>query len=456
MNFNTSPIAAEVKLITEQGGKKVHGFFYCVLFANGKYINPQKIVNIDIYRDYLNNYSDEVLIEVYMLSGDYENDIVPYKDNIEIKIFSKPYAENTTDEDLNQEVVIIQGRAILTTPENQFFSNPTSATGKETKNKMSTQKIEFQIINPMLEMFRMQSCGGIFRNMVGADLVKILYLNYSNSNDVEEDFKVKGVDVSPGFNKTIKSHITIPQGTPALEIADFINKSVEGIYPTGLGMYLQKDMWYLFSPYDVEKYTNATKTLTIVRVPSDIMPINDRTYSNKNGNVTIIVNKDTSIMDKSEIEQHNAGNGTRFANASSIMEDFVEITGNVAKASRGKNVSEFVTEARKTGLNNVVAAATKISSNMFYEMSKLSKRSGAIMDITWEYADGDILFPGMPVRFLTHQGDGMIEAYGVLLAVHEMIMLEGSGLTANKHKRSCGLSVFVKSKMDWNEQTPPE
>lgn len=456
MNFNTSPIAAEIKAILNSGGKLVHGYYYAVLYVNGKEISPKKLTNIDIYRDYLKNYTDEILVELVLSAGEFENDIIPYKDNIEIKIFNRPYAEGETLEDVNQPVNIIHGRAILTDTKNHFFSNPTSAHQKESRDILAVQKVEFQILNPIMELFRMQSVGGIFNNVIGADLIKSLYMYYSTSNDVEDAYKVKGVDVAPNYNTKVRETISIPMGTKAPEIADYINKNIEGIYSTGMGIYLQNDMWYLYPTYDVERFTNAPKTLTIVRVPSDVLPQADRTYSNKNGNVTIIANKNTELVDHSELAQLNEGNGLRFADAASMMEDFVKIDGNKATASRGKNVNEFVGEHRATKLNNVSSTHNKISSNMYYEMSKLAKRSGSIMNVDWEHSDASILFPGMPVRFIAHQGNSLTTVYGVLLCSHEMIVLEGKGPAARKHKRQTSLSIFIKRKTDWNPEVTSE
>lgn len=452
MKFETTSISVEVNNILANGAKKVHGYYYCNFYIKGKIYQSLKITNIDIYKDYLNNYCDEILIDVKLSSGTYENEFVPNKENIEVKIFHKPISENSLNEDLTQDIALIEGRAVLTDKENQFFSNPTSALDRETRDKMSIQTVTFQVVNPILEAFRMQSTGGIFRLTTGADLIKTMLLNVTNVNDVDVTYKVKGVDVAPGFNAEVKNHINIPQGTKLLDVPDYINKNVEGIYPAGLGFYLQKDIWYLYPVYDVEQFNKSNRTLTILRVPSDVLPVTDRSFVTSKNNVTIIANKSTTLTDDSDIAQLNQGNGLRFTDAKAIMEDFVAIDGNKATASRGKNVNEFIMDKRDTQLNNVVSPTAKISSNPYYEMSKIASRNGSMIDVLWEYSDSTLLHPGMPVRFMTQQGDGISITYGVLLAAHEMIMLEGQGMAASKHKRACNLSVFIKRKIKWNEE----
>lgn len=456
MNFSTSSLSAEISNIINSGENKVHGYFYCTIMVKGKIIRPLKIVNIDIYKDFLNNYCDEIMVELYLNSGVYENDILPYKENIEIKIFTKPFSENTLAEDMSQDLNIIQGRGVLTDKNNQFFSNQTSANSKDKRDLMSVQSVFFQMVNPLLERFRMQSTGGIFRLTNGIDLVRTLLMNVSNANEVDQEYKVKGVDIAPNFNAEVKDHINIPHGTKILNVADYINKNAEGIYPTGLGFYLQKDIWYIYPTFDVERFNNATRTLTIIRTPTDVLPLTDRTFLNTKTSLTIIANKDANLIDTSDIDQQNEGNGLRFTDARIMVDDFVQVDGNKATASRGKNVSEFLQEKRETSLNNIVSPGSKITSNMYYEMSKLAKRNGSTIDITWEYSDSSLLYPGMPVRIMTHQGAGPIAIYGVLLAAHEMIMLEGKGMNTSKHKRSCSLSIFIKRKMKWNEETSEE
>ena len=453
MQFHSTSLAAEVATIINSGPNNVHGYYYCQFNVKGKILPPHKIANIDIYCDYLNNYCDEILIDVYLSPGTYENDIIPNKENIEITVFQKPVHENDLTEDLNQDIAMIEGRAVLTSKDNQFFSNQTSAISKEVRDKVGIQKVTFQIVNPLLEAFRMQSTGGIFRQLVGMDLIKTILLNISNINDVDQKYKIKGVNAAPGFNNEIKNHISIPQGTKVLDVPDYINKNIEGIYPAGLGFYLKKDIWYVYPTYDVEQFNKSNRTLTILRVPQDAIPVIERSFITNNNNVTIVANKQTSLLDSSDIEQLNEGNGLRFTDAKSIMEDFVKVDGNKATASRGKNVSEFLADHRDTKMNNVVSPNNRISSNMYYEMSKVAKRNGSVVDVVWEYSDASLLYPGMPVRFMTQQGDGISIIYGVLLASHEMIMLEGKGTTASKHKRSCSLSIFVKRRIKWNEES---
>jgi hypothetical protein len=450
MNFNLTSIAAEVNNIIKKT-KNAHGFYTCKIFVKDHVLSPHKIVNIDIFEDYLNNYSEEIIIDLYLSSGTYENIIVPNKENIEIKIFNTPMPENNTTEDKNQEITIIEGRAVLTTTDNQFFSNKTSVTNREDKDRLNIQLVRFQVINPILEPFRLQSAGGIYRQTTGIEVIKTLLVNGCNINRVDEKYKVKGSNVVPGFNNEIKNQISIPQGTKISDIPDYINKNIDGIYPTGFGFYLKKNIWYLYPTYDVDHFDKVNKTLTILKVPGDVLPIIDRTYEVSNGCVTIIANKGTMLEDRSDQDQLNKGNGLRFTDAKSIMDGFVEVVGNIATASRGKNVSEFIMDSRNTGLNNVISTGIYICSNMFYEMSKLSKRNGSIVEVAWEYSDSSLLYPCMPVKFVYQQGNNTSTIYGVLLAVHEMITLEGKGFSASKHKRSCKLSIFVKRRMEWNE-----
>lgn len=452
MKFDNTSIATEMRTIINSGPKKVHGYYYSKLYIKGKVFTPHKIANIDVFGDYLNNFCDEVLVDLYLSPGMYENDIIPNKENIEIKIFRRVMTEDSETEDLTDGVRVIEGRLVLTDKNNQFFANSTSANKKETRDKLGVQKVTFQIVNPILEAFRMQSTGGIFRLATGIDVIRTILLNVTNSNNVDESYKIKGVDIAPNFNNEVKTHINIPHGTKVLDVPDYINKNVEGIYAAGLGFYLKKDIWYIYPTYDVDRFNNATKTLTVLRVPTDVLPVMDRTFLANGNNVTIIVNKTASLIDGSDIEQQNLGNGLRFTDARNVMEDFVKIDGNKATASRGKNVSEFVMEQRETKLNNIVSPGSKISSNMFYEMSNLAKRNGSVVDVLWEYSDASLLYPGMPVRFMSQQGDGVAVVYGVLLASHETIMLEGKGITTNKHKTSCNLSIFVKRKIKWNEE----
>lgn len=451
MRFEESSLMLEMNNVIRSADTYVHGYYNAVIIANGKNIIPHKILNIDNYRDFLKNYTDDIMVECVIPAGVYENDIIPFKENLEVRIYDKPVLL-VTDASSNKEYGVMRGRCILEDTGASFFSSKSSANSKKAKDLSNLMTIRFQILDPMVELFRMISVGGIYRNVVGVDLAKTLLMEASNKSDVENEYKIKGIDVVPKYSKEVNSHINIPAGTKLIDLLDYINKNFDGIYPTGLGFYMHKAIWYIYPTFDTSRFDSAKSTLTIIRVPPDVLPAIDKSFTFKNGHLTIISNEDVMFDDKSDIAQHNEGNGLRFADARTMFESFAEVDGNVATISRAKNVSEFVSDNRKTGLNNVVSTTAKITSNMFYEMSSLAKRNGSVMTVHWNYSDANLVHPGMPVKYLYLQGDNVSAIYGVVLAVQETIMLEGQGITANKHRKKCSLSIFVKRELKWNAE----
>lgn len=452
MGYTNSSLSAEVNSIINDGPKNVHAYYRCEITANGKVIPPLKIANLDIVGDYLNNFCDEVLLELFISQGTLEQDIIPYKENLEITIFRSPVRENKDEADHDEDIKLLKGRLVYTGKEHNFFSIPNSNISKDGRDLVGILKTSFQVLNPILESLRMQSTGGIFRNTKCIDLMRMLLKSNTNNNDNDSEFKVKGVDIIEGYNDTVKNHINLPMGINSLEAIDYINKNVEGIYPTGFGFYLKKDMWYIYPTYDTERFDKAKHTLTIIRIPQDTIPVIERSYLFKDKNLTIIVNSDVSLNDNSDIEQMNKGNGLRFTDANSIMDGFIKVDGNKAEASRGKNVSEFTSGNRETKMNNVRSPNGGISSNMYYEMSKLAKRGGSQLNVIWHFSDSTLLYPGMPVKFVTMQGKSIVVLYGVLLYAHDVIALEGSGVMAKYHKADTMLSIFVNRKFKWNTE----
>lgn len=450
MKFETSPLYTEMLNVIKNGSKHLPGFYECKLRVNNKEITAVKVLNVDQFRDFKKNYCDDINIEIMLPAGVYENDILPYKENIDVKIYHRVNTIDPNRQDLSKPVALIEGRGILSDPSNSHFSLNSSVTGKDQRDLTSMINIQMQVLDPMIEVFRMASVGGIFRATTGMEFIKTLFMNISNNAKVSSEYRIKGVNVVEGFNKNIKNHINIESGTTMIDLPDYVNENVEGIYPTGLGFYLYKRIWHFYPLYDIERVNKTKKTLTIIRVPKDVLPQTDVSYIVDHDNVTILCNRKMEYTDPAQHEHYNKGNGLRFVDASKVISGFVTVDGNKITADRAKIVNEFVGEKSPTGLNNLVTPDSTITANSFYQMSKLAQRSGGLVTMTWEYSNCDVIYPGMPVKIKYLQGDNVGTLEGVVLGVQTTIVLEGQGMQAKHHKEVSVLSIFVKRKLDWN------
>jgi hypothetical protein len=245
-------------------------------------------------------------------------------------------------------------------------------------------------------------------------------------------------------NQKSREQIVIPHGTKLSEIAHHVHYKCGGLYSAGLGYYLQGDYWYVYPCYDTTRFAEADKTLTVINVPPNRMPGIERTYRLDGTNLVALATGKIKFRDSTNELQLNHGNGVRFVDADTLMEKFVQTTGNKAIAARGRTNSEFIAEKRVNGKNFVASGLKPINANPYVEYSALAKRQGSLITLVWENANRALLYPGMPTKIMYLDGEEIKVLYGVLLHVHVFVSLKDPGIEARRYATNLMLGVFVK------------
>jgi hypothetical protein len=86
----------------------------------------------------------------------------------------------------------------------------------------------------------------------------------------------------------------------------------------------------------------------------------------------------------------------------------------------------------------------RISQNPYLEYTKLAYKSTARLDLVWENCKHELIYPGMPCKYVYYEGDDLVQLEGVVLHVHVMISLSGNISTSYKHATSASLTLAVK------------
>lgn len=316
--------------------------------------------------------------------------------------------------------------------------------------------VKFQLTDPLVERLRMESVGGIFPDTSCADLLSFLLTDINQKLQLDEENKIEGVDFFEPTLKEKQKQIVLPHATRFVEAPDFLQSKVGGIYNAGLGFYLQKKHWYVYPLYDLTRFDKSLKTLTLVNVPKNRMPGAEVTYRTTGNQVIALITGATKFRDDSESQILNEGNGVRFLDARKLMDGFSETSKNRTTILRANNNNEFVAEQRKTGLNNVHASPVRITSNNFVELSRLAQRAGAPFQCVWENSNPDLLYPGMPVKYMYVVNGEVKEALGVLIRAHHNIGTYAPGAKSKRYVSNSVLTVFIDRKIDWAETDSEE
>ncbi len=447
MNFEESSLYLEVKNIINSGANPVFHYYSAIVHLKDEDQQVLKVVQIDIKRDYEQNYTDELILTVMIPFGKYAKRIHPERNNLEVTITRKPMTELGSGEDANKSPLVERYVAILMNQGNPLIEGDDFNIPSEDALDLSRiETVHFQLIPKSVDQIRMKSVGNVYRGVSNEDTVKTILTMESQSLDLPKELLPIGVDMVPSNVKTKRDHVVIPHGVKLVELPQYIQDKCGGIYTAGLGFYYQNKHWHLYPLYNTDRFDDSLDKVTIINVPGDKLKGAERTYRKDGNNTIILATGESQFKDTSDQLQLNDGNGARFADASIFMDGFVATKGNRTVAARGGNVNEVISTERQTGRQNVHVTPSRITANSAKEYSELARREGSLINLLWENADPDLIFPGLPVKILYQEDDVIRELRGVVLKAQAFIHMKGQVMFSNMHYTNLGISIFVNRK----------
>jgi hypothetical protein len=436
-------IGEEIRLITGDGAKPIYNKWECDLLAGGVTLRADRVLDINIDRDYHGNYADVIIIDLLVPAGAFRTKIEPFDSTLEVLLWKMPYHENSPHGNTSAKVQTQRYRATIiedgvhklktATPDN-YSSSGADLSG--------FTMIHLQLMDSAIEQLRMKTVGGIFRDEVPANVLR----NVLGSESVglqSSGEGIRGVDLVEPSNKTPSPHLIIPHGTPLVQLADYIQAWCGGIYSTGMGCYLQKGLWYLYPEADLTRFNKPHKSLTLINVPSNRLPSIERTYRETPNQVIVLGTGDIKHFDNVEKVALNEGNGVRFTDGSKIMSGFGTYKNGEYVIERGTNTSEFLANERETGLQKVGTSPARITTNAFNEYSKLAFRQVTYVQMEWQNSNDSLIYPGMPVK-LVYESKGIVKStMGVMFRAQHFITGDGNTMVNSNHRCTSILTVLI-------------
>lgn len=428
------------------------------VIAGGVTIPVMAVVEDTEERFFDRRFATQRKVELMIGAGTYLYDIYPWRRDLKIRLYRIPVGAASNIPLQNIAIETTEYKAVLfDTRDLSVEGNGRESIDKRAMDLTTLDKYTFQLIDPITEQLRLIQVGGIFSNVVPGVLLRTLLTQYSNTIDIDPTLKPLGVDLRPPSNNNKRMSVLIPHGKPLLDnqndvgIAGYLQKTY-GIYNAGIGCYYQKRHWYVYPLFDCQQYDKSSRKAMIVNVPDKDMRGVETTYRQEGKNLFIVATGEVSYVDRSEHDQMNLGNGARFAGAE-IFNNFATGKGNEAVVDRSAVLSEFVVDNNPGNLNNAAFSSERITTNPYYQASKLSPRLGGQISLKWENSNPDILTPGLPIRVLYTRSGEVRALDGVLLAVETSNRMEGTVGAITRHRRTSILSLFVtRSEID-NKKT---
>jgi len=456
MDIQDSALYREINAILSSGVKPVHFAWAATVHANGKNIRAMKLREMDIQRDYEVNYSDDIHVLLVFPAGDFWADIYPYHDNLEVTIYKYPLSEVGDAADNSSPVQTERYKAILSIGDNGSPLLENTGANNDTRDTLNLKDfvpVEFQLIDRSLYQMRMMEVGNNFRNCTVEQALRAIMTSESQKVIVDQQRVNQGVEMVPANNQTVRSTVSIPQGTALTDVPAWIHQKCGGVYSAGFGYYLQNNHWYIYPCYDPTRVNKTAPALTIINLPKNRFVGIERTYRLDGSNLVVLATGDVKFRDRSNAMQLNRGNGVRFVAADELIDSWVTVKNGIPIASRGKVTTEVMTTARPDGINNARVSPRAINANPFVEYSDMAARNGSPFALTWENSDPSLITPGMLAVVVYQDGESISQVYGVVLKSHTFVRMQGSGMTSSRHATDTAISIFVQRPLGNGDNT---
>lgn len=417
----------------------------CQIKAGGLLYNPMKITRFVMGMDFVKNFSDELYIYVAIPRGDVIEHISPFQDDLsmEIRIMAASQGSQVGDE---EEYLTRIYRAYL---EDQVkspieMSNTEGEPNIDMTNIGTIDIVCFRLEEIGVEQMRLIRTGMVVRDEYPMKVADALLRQYANSIQLEDEERILGPTIDEGFNKTKRTTITIPDGTPLLDVPDMMQNKMGGIYKEALGFYIRNNHIHLWPLYKLDREETAKRTLRIYVSPdpkSNVVEHSWRVPPDDPFMVEMWVGGNISVMDSSFNQLQEFGTGIRNVDPSRVLDGFRKADTNCMFLNFADNNMIFKATTLVNDRN--VVNSTVVTTNPYLLTSKMAKMMGMEVTLTWHHSLPTKLVPGMRVE-LVYDYHGVIRVVeGNLLEALSSIDVLGAGLTTHRFQSLTMLKVFV-------------
>lgn len=409
-------------------------------------VKAVRIMNLDIIRDYENNYMDELTVSCVFPIGTYMDIIYPHKENLEFTLEATP-ATLTKDGEKKKNPVqrryiakIIEGDNPRISPDSQG----TAETDEMDLVRMIT--VNFQLSEKAIFLLRMSQSGCIARKTTVKKFMQTWLTHELSKIDVAGDEKIIGIDLIEPDNTEEIEQIVIPQGTTTLSIPDYLQNRLHGVYKHGISSYIQNKVWYIYPRHDLERDPIGSRYITIFVIPPDSLPSVDRSYRKDGEHYKILCTGRITLENHVNPTQLNVGSGVRYSHAHvPLQEVYPQRSGN--KAMFSKDVLNKKEELELPGKEKPSPyAPNHFTINPYKELSDMSATKLGVVNCLWENSLPIIIEPGTlaKIHYLDQSGQ-TLSLEGVVVKAHHSTYLPQKGLIQETFVTNTGLSLLVKN-----------
>lgn len=445
--FELTPLWLDVKTTILSGSKPVKFDTRIQLHTPSNDVNILRVTEIEESADYVKDFCQTMHIRFMIGLGDYVYKLYPYRNLIEVSVKKVPQTMDSGT-DYTHQIETVRYRGVL-----NLTQNP-ALTGKritnqdcETLNQNQIVEVLIELVDRNLEVLRVANVlGGVYPNVTPERLIAGLMTSESNKYQVDGKPAIEAFNIVEPDNTTPIKQAIIPSGKRLVEIPLFIQQMLQGVYSAGIGTFFQrynnKPGWFVYPLYNPNTFDKDVERVVLFAVPEDKLSGIDVTYRKEGKILYIAVTGQQQYYDDSQISDLNAGVGFRLPSADAIMNKPVHMTDDGPLADRASVNTEVGNRTRPDGL--YLAPMKSPSSNPFKHYSKVAARQMAELNLVWENSHPDLIYPGMPCKYVFMDNGEYKEVRGVILGKYSVEALIGNPVTSQTYRTSTHLGLCVE------------
>ena len=412
----------------------------------GGIYHPVMVNNVDFISDYVTNFCDHINTVLTVGMGMWLRVLSPCRQHI--KVYLTRHYENRQGgvQLLEEPLVYIFKPIFKDTEEAHATISETMMLTRKELDARGLVTLDVDLLDAATEAVQSAPCGGNWRDQTAMAVMRGVFADVCSQLTFEGEPIIKYQQVCEDSNPNLRSYILIKAGTQLTDLPIELHKNHGGLWPTGIGRYLQNDTWYFYPPYDTERVESEDKTLTIVRAPERLYGGVIKTWLKDGDHLKILAYGDIQLLDKTQQNFLKEGSGLRFGTAQSVLDgSWLEVKDNKAVASRAKNLSEVRISAPDYTDARTNNSEQWFTDNPMFQLSNLSSRKGSIISLTWNYADHTLIRPGMPCRILYEEDNMVMEIKGVVVGKQASIQTTKKGASDGGNITTCALFLFCQN-----------
>ena len=438
---------SDIKRILKESNIKNNIEIRAKLHTEKKDINIFKVIALDIGRDYGKNFSDEVMLHCIMPLGDYSRILYANRQNFEITI--KFLALTSYSNETSGLIFTERYRGIFLPEMNPNISGTDmDKLDIDTLNLGQMVDVKVQLIDRSTEPLKIKFTSGVFKDVTRKEVIYNVLAGESASILLDGKPCIDAIDIVEPDNKAIAKHILIPDGTEITSLPTYIQTNKGGVYSTSIGTYLQrfnkKRTWFVYPLYNTNRFNEDVDKAIFYAVPENKMPEVENTYIKEGRVLKVIITGDRDYNDNAQNSLLNVGSGFRMADANAFMKKPVEITEKGPIGKRANLMYEATAGEKADGLNFAPITKNSISANPYINYSLISSLKVSSLTITWENGDEDLIYPGMPCKYVFLKNGVRTELKGSILFVHSSYSLRGSIGTGMAYNNKIAVGIVTE------------